>query len=129
MRRAIGLAALALALAVAAPAAGRGRPHAAIAGESIAVTDVAFGATGSVTYTSADPAPWVRIFCLGNATTDGQASGVVLDTYLDVFRGNVTFLAGPTPSWAAGAADCTALLLHLEDGTFSTLASSAFRVT
>jgi len=98
------------------------RHHAVTAGESISVAAVAFGATGTVSYTSADPVPWAEIRC-------DAGFGLDLDTWLDVFRGNVTFTAGPTTSWSSGPASCLAILWHFDDGSWTELARTTFEVT
>ncbi len=128
------LAGLALALLIASPVAaarhynGKPLPHLSIAGETVAVDPVSFGGSGSVSYTSANAAPWVRIHCYGNASTIGQFPGLLYDKYLDVFRGNLTFTVSETPSWTGGGADCLATLLALNDGYFTPLAETTFAV-
>jgi len=114
--------AIALALLVAAPVAAKRHNAVITAGESISVAAIAYGATGTVSYTSADPAPWAEIRC-------DAGFGLDLDTWLDVFRGNVTFTAGPTTSWFGGPASCLAILWHFDDGSWTELARTTFEVT
>jgi len=131
------LAGLALALIVAAPAMAarhyNGKPLPAmfaIAGETIAVAPdpATFGGTVTTTVTSAHAWPVVYVHCYGNGSTVGQNPGQLLSATEAVFRDDLVFTLGPTPSWSGGGADCYATLLGFEDGYYTPLAETTFAV-
>lgn len=89
---------------------------------SIVESEVHFGDTITIDYTTDDPHPWARVYVYANETTLSNTGGeiapgtLVFGASVDVWRGNVTVTLGQTPMWAGGGGDGTVQLLNYDAG-------------
>jgi hypothetical protein len=76
------------------------------------------GATGSVVYDTRDDAPWCEVSLLVGGTD------VTAVSFLDLFRGNVSYSFGPTPTWdSASGGTIRFRLFGYRNGVQRTLAT------
>ena len=84
---------------------------------------VGFGEQAYIAYSSSHPKPWARITCyLPENGTVGMVS------YVNLWAGTTSFVAGPTPSWGGAPANGVAELLYWNGRRFVTIATYEFTV-
>lgn len=90
---------------------------------TISVNDGRFGGN-TVGQVSGSGASWVDVVCTLSDGSIGMTSWVKPDA-----TGSISFGLGPTPSWSAGGASCTAIAgYYSSNGRWRALASTTFTV-